>query len=556
MSSEVYDIAFADEAEGEDLSLSDFTVERRDYQLTAKLAVTDGWGGHRKQLLDMATGTGKTTVFGMVAKDEVDKGGRVLVLAHRDKLVFQAAGRIAGEMRLEVGVEKAGNHAALTDPVVVASIQSMTPERLARWPRDHFSLVVADESHHTLATSWMRVLNHFDGHAKVLGVTATPDLAGRRQLGEYYEKVAYRYQITQAVRDGWLVPLVMKSIPLEIDLRGLRPGRTANGSDFTDGQLHDRMVPVIDALAKQICTLAFNRKTIAFVPTIECSELLANGVNRYGLKGIFVSGDTERGHDERTTDFINSGSGTVLCNAALYAEGADFPDVDCIVFGRCTRSRKFYAQQAGRGTRTLPGVTSGQDGPLLRKRAIAQSAKPDCLLLDPLWISDRLDLCQPYDLVTTKPEVRARMEAMAGQDDLVGMEEMATRDMIEALATEARKQARKEARTIDPLTWAAIVGDEDLATWEPETAFESKPPTPDQMKWLAGQHIDTSKVRFYGQASLLMSRMLARYRFKLATAKQIEFLRVLGVPRKSAANLNQKEASEMIARQKKKLGWK
>ncbi len=564
------DLGLDEEGEIGDSAFSDFTggFALRDYQLKCIADVADGWREHGRQLVDMATGTGKSSVFAAIAKANHLEGGKTLVLAHRDKLVRQGADRIAKETGIGVDIEMGDSYASSSSPVVVGSIMTLCKDdRLMGFAQDHFSLVVADECHHSISASWSKVLNYFhhgersldddwiapipgapfDYHARILGVTATPDLSGRKQLGDFYQRVAFSYSITDAVRDGWLVPLVMKSIPLNIDIRGLRPGRTSNGSDFTDGQLSQRLVPVLEALAKQICALAADRKTIAFVPSIECATLLADAITRNGLNGIFVSGETERGHDEKTQEFVRSGPGTVLCNAALYTEGADFPDVSCIVFGRCTKSRGFYAQMGGRGTRVLTGVVDGLKTPQERRAAIAASAKKDLLLLDPLWLSDRLDICQPYDLVTSRPEVRSAMAASGG-DNLIEMEAQATRDFIAALTKEAKRQQNKEARTLNPLSWAVDLGDEKLATYEPLTSFDARPPTPGQLDFLRRQHFDVDKIKWFGQASALVGRIMGRFKQHLATPRQLHFLHSLGLPADKAALLSEKEASASIDR--------
>ena len=67
----------------------------RPYQIQAKDAVLSEWSeGHRKTLLVLPTGTGKTVVFAKVVEDRVNNGGRALVLAHRGELLSQAADKI------------------------------------------------------------------------------------------------------------------------------------------------------------------------------------------------------------------------------------------------------------------------------------------------------------------------------------------------------------------------------------------------------------------------------------------------------------------------------
>lgn len=540
-------------------------IALRDYQEGFRAAIREDRRTLSRLLLESATGTGKTTLFAAVSADECDAGGRVLVLENRDKLVRQTADRITRETGIEAEIEMASHHASPFARVVVASVQTLCRNaRLTGFADDHFSLLVADESHHALADSWQKVLCYFhygaaslaedwtppaDGtytpKAHVLGVTATPEVGAGRNLGEFYQKVVASYPYMRAVSDGWLVPPLTKNIPLKIDIRGLRPGRTPNGSDFKAGELSERLVPVIEALAQQIAAEARDRKSIAFVPSIECARLLADAVTRAGLRGIFVSGEC-LDVDEKTEAFVRSGPGTVLANAALYVEGADFPDISCVIPARATKSSGFYKQQIGRGTRVLPGVVDGLETPEERRAAIAASAKPNLLILDPLWISDRIDLCDAYDLFTDKPEVKDKMKKAGPPSEEAARQ--AERDLIKALEKEAKKHARKAARVINPLEWAVALGDAKLASWEPQAAWESSKPTTGQLDFLRKHHIDTSKIQYKGLAQKVIGIVLTRHKLGLATVGQLDFMHKLGVDDARAATLSAKDATVLIDR--------
>ena len=67
----------------------------RPYQAEAKQAILDAWDeGYRKTLLVLPTGCGKTVVFSSVTEDQVKKGHRVLIMAHRGELLDQAADKL------------------------------------------------------------------------------------------------------------------------------------------------------------------------------------------------------------------------------------------------------------------------------------------------------------------------------------------------------------------------------------------------------------------------------------------------------------------------------
>src|ERR1044072_1825769 len=96
----------------------------RDYQEQAVSSIFNEWEDHQSTLLVMATGTGKTQVFSAVIKRS---GGRALVLAHREELIWQAVKRVES-LGLETSIGRAalGAGASLWNetPVVVSTVQT------------------------------------------------------------------------------------------------------------------------------------------------------------------------------------------------------------------------------------------------------------------------------------------------------------------------------------------------------------------------------------------------------------------------------------------------
>ena len=78
-------------------------MELRNYQKAAKAAIYEQWQDKKSTLLVLPTGCGKTVVFGSIAYDRA-KDGRVLILAHREELLTQAADKIKKILRDKDGV--------------------------------------------------------------------------------------------------------------------------------------------------------------------------------------------------------------------------------------------------------------------------------------------------------------------------------------------------------------------------------------------------------------------------------------------------------------------
>ncbi len=379
--------------------------------------------------------------------------------------------------------------------------------------------------------------------ASVVGFTATPDIGERRNLGEFYHHRSVNYSYLEAVQDGWLVGPVQKNIPVRVDLSKYKAKHTPNGTDFATADLSAALIPIIEELAEQTAIEAATKKTIAFLPSVECARMMTDALVRRGMKAIFVSGECLDAND-KTEDFVASGPGTVLCNAVLYTYGVDFPDVDCIAWYRATISRAFYIQGIYRGTRVLPGVIDGLATAEERRAAIAASKKPKLLILDPLFVSDRIDLLDAYDLFTDKPKVK---EAMKASGELSAESaQTAERDFIKSLNKEAKKHARKAARTIDPLKWAVSIGGAALDGYVPEPGWESSAPSAGQLDFLRKQGMAVDAITSKGLASKIIGRIMTRLNLKLATPGQLSFMLQLGIDEQSCATLTQAEATKTI----------
>jgi type I site-specific restriction endonuclease len=229
----------------------------------------------------------------------------------------------------------------------------------------------------------------------------------------------------------------------------------------------------------------------------------------------------------------------------LLIEGWDHDQVSCVVVLRPTKIRSLYVQCVGRGTRPISGLIDGVESKEERLRLIAESSKPNLLLLDFIWLTDRLKLISPVDLVAgDRKEVKERMEKKLVEGDLLELEEAAERDMLESLAKEARKHKHKKAKVIDPLSLAVKFNDADLADYEPTMKWEREDVSERQREILARNGIDVTKVICKGHASMILDRIFARQKNGLATVKQVNFLDSLGFQHTDTLSLV--EAKQMI----------
>lgn len=485
-------------------------MELRPYQQEARTAVEQDWAdGFMKTLLVLPTGCGKTIVFCKIVEDMVRQGGRCLILAHRGELLEQAADKLLTATGLRCAVEKA-EESCLDSwyRVTVGSVQTLMREkRLQQFPTDFFNAIVVDEAHHVLADSYQRVLEHFPA-AKVLGVTATPDRGDMRNLGQYFEHLAYEYSLPRAIKEGYLSPIKAVTIPLKLDLTGVG----VQAGDFKNSDLDTALDPYLYQIAAEMKNYCAERKTVVFLPLVRTSQKFRAILEQEGFRAAEVNGSSED-RAEVLRDF-NDGKYNVLCNSMLLTEGWDCPSVDCVVVLRPTKIRSLYCQMVGRGTRTAPG-------------------KDHLLLLDFLWHTERHELCHPASLICESPEVAQRMtealEDSAGCPvDIEEAEEKAESDVVaqreEALAKQLAEMRSRKRKLVDPLQFEMSIQAEDLAGYVPSFGWEMSPPSDKQVQSLEKWGIRPDEIECAGKASLLLDRLAKRRSEGLTTPKQIRFL--------------------------------
>lgn len=493
-------------------------VKLRPYQEEAVLAVRDEWASGRKStLLTMATGVGKTTVFGEIARRCVDNGSGVLVIAHRGELIDQAASRLSGMCGMPVAIEKAERRwddiAEIGMPICVGSVQTLQGNRLDAFPLETYKVLVIDEAHHAVSESYRRIIDrHKENGGYLLGVTATADRADKRGLAEVFDSIAYEYPLARAVSEGYLCPIRAKCLPLQIDLTDVK----VSHGDFQANELGSALDPYIPEVARVMARECAGKKTVCFLPLVSTSEKMAEALNEAGLRAVAASGYDSKEERARKKDMFERGEYDVLCNSMLYTEGWDCPSVDCAVVLRPTKSRSLYAQMVGRGTRLAPG-------------------KDHLLLLDFLWMTERHDLARPASLLGKEPKVAEIMEEKMrdGEEwDIEQCAEEAERDAAAereaSLARELAAMRKRKKKLVDPLQFATSIQDLDLMDFKPTFLWECEKPTDTQLKTIEKFGVDSEGIESRGQASALIDALMKRANSHLATAKQIRCLERYG----------------------------
>lgn len=396
-------------------------MELRPYQKESVESIFEEWKEHKSTLIVQATGTGKTIVFAEVVKRLNTLNKKILILAHRAELLEQTQNKLT-LFGIDSVLEKAENHADIgNDNIIVASIQSISKDnRLINYPHDYFDVIIIDEAHHCASNTYLKVINYFDT-SKLLGVTATPNRSDVRNISDIFETVAFSYNTRQAIDDGYLSPILIRRIPITIDLSNVR---TSCG-DFLSSDLENTLMPYLSKIADELKEKAGDRKTIIFTPTIAIGEQMADLLNEKGFNSCCVSSKNTK---EERTNIINkfhTGELNVVTNSMLWTEGFDEPSVDCIINLRATKSESLYRQILGRGLRLSP-----------------ETNKENLLVLDFLWHSGRkgYDVLSPVNLFIDESRIPYANDILKDNEE-ISIEELQNKSNASFLLAENLKKA-------------------------------------------------------------------------------------------------------------------
>ena len=543
-------------------------MKPRPYQQQAMASVCREFQENSSTLVVMATGLGKTVVFAnLLAKAT---RGRVMVVAHREELVAQAAEKIQAVTgiypEIEMAESKASESVFSKKNVVCASVQSLIAGRKGRgriekFKPDEFSLVIFDECHHIQAASWQRVVNHFkqNTQVKILGVTATPKRHDGKALGATFDTVAYEYGLSEAIPDGWSVPL--KQQVIEVD------GLDYNQVRTSAGDLHAR--DLAQVMEKEhhlhaVCTPSLeiigDRKALVFAASVAAAERMCEIYNRHKPCARWLCGKTPKQQRREMIAAYAAGEFNILVNVGVLTEGFDDPGIEVIVMARPTKSQGLWIQMVGRGSRALPGVVDGKSTPEERRDAIAASGKPHCLVIDFAGNATRHNLVQAVDVLAgtdTKPEVIKKAKELAR-----GRGEVSPAELLEEAEEELEKEAQRKreaeaarrlklkakvkyrTRNIDPFKMLDIQP-------APETGEFVREPSEKQADILSRNGIDASALT-WNQAQDIVKTIITRSQQGLCSIKQMNLLRKYGV---DAARLTRHQAGAKIDAIKEN-GWR
>ena len=458
--------------------MSRFTL--RPYQLAALDAIgAAATEGVRRQLAVLATGLGKTVVFSHL-RSHLGLPGRVLVLAHREELLDQAASKImASNPGIRVGIEQGGRRATTTCEYVVASVATIgryQAPRLLRLDPSKFSLVITDEAHHGVAPSYLNVFEHFgilrcerdsdnkvkrihppesNTHPLLVGVTATPERADKVGLASVFDRVVYEMHLRDGIEQGWLARVRAWRVDTDTNLSRVH---TRAGDYAQDELAREVDTEYRNELAVK-CYLdrVSGRRAVAFCVNVEHAHHMAAAFEAHGVPSEAVWGEMPKDRRKAVLRRLSTGETLVVCNCAVLTEGFDEPGIEAVIMARPTQSASLYLQMLGRGTRLSPGTGKTH----LTVIDLADTTRHDLpsaanlLGLPPRWQSKGEDLLEEGDALKKVAE-QAGPAAVQGElwKEAVSIEH--ARKLMREVDILAGTAARKELGDITRFSWLLL----------------------------------------------------------------------------------------------------
>jgi type I restriction enzyme R subunit len=249
-------------------------------------------------------------------------------------------------------------------------------------PLETFDFIITDECHRSIYHLWRQVLEYFDGF--IIGLTATPSI---QTFGFFNQNLVMEYPHERAVADGVNVGYEVYRIKTQITEQGStiqagfyvdkrnRQTRAVKWQQLDEdvsyaGKELDRSVVAVDQIRTVIRTFKErlfteifpNRtdvpKTLIFAKDDSHAEDIVRILREeFGKGNEFCKKITYRTTGEKTKDLIrwfrNEYDPRIAVTVDMISTGTDIKPLECLIFMRDVKSRIYFEQMKGRGTRTI-----------------------------------------------------------------------------------------------------------------------------------------------------------------------------------------------------------
>lgn len=321
-------------------------VELREYQTRLIRNMREALQNHRRVLVVLPTGGGKTVIAGFVVRGLYDRDRSGMFLVHREELLTQTVNTF-NFVDVPHGIVAAGYRMA-RERINIGMVGTVA-RRLEYIPSP--DIILIDEAHHAVAGTWRKIVDAWP-NARIIGLTATPERMDGKGLDDVFDEIVIGPTTAELIELGHLARFDYFAPTMQIDLSGVR----SVGGDYEKGALGRVMNKpkitgdIIDHYSRHLK----GAPSIAFCVSIEHAEAVAEQFRSQGFRATSIDGKLDANERARRVAALRSGEIQVLTSCDLISEGFDVPSCWGALLLRPTRSLAMFLQQIGRVLRPKP----------------------------------------------------------------------------------------------------------------------------------------------------------------------------------------------------------
>lgn len=310
--------------------------------------------GEDKALVIAATGSGKTYMAAFDVEQYQPK--KALFIVHRENILESAISTFRSVLGIKYKYSKLSGNSKDPDGDIVFAMNKSIINYLHYYGREYFDYIIIDEAHHSTASTYQQVLNHFNPKF-LLGMTATPERGDQSSVFEIFDhNIALELRLNDAIDNNLIVPFHYYGVT-DIDSVDLSGIEATNISEISKRlMVHSRTHYIISQMNK-FGHDTDHLKGLGFCVDIQHAEFMTKEFNEAGIPSICLTGRNST--EERSVAFQRLESNTdklqMIFSVDLLNEGIDIPSVNLVLMLRPTESPIIFLQQLGRGLRHYEG---------------------------------------------------------------------------------------------------------------------------------------------------------------------------------------------------------
>lgn len=319
----------------------------REYQEEAIENIRNAFkAGHKRVCFVLPTGGGKTRIFSHIVRSAAAKGKIVWVVAHRRKLLKQAAANFEGLFYSFVNPNYTMHSNA---QIQICSIQTLINRLDSLPPPD---LIICDECHHAVAGQYLKLFDYYP-NVLTLGVTATPSRLDGKGLGAVFDVLVKSENTSWLIENGYLCKYKYYSIPSNFDISKVKIVNGEFSKDSMDAEIGSSTI--IGDAVKHYREFCDGMPAIAFCSSIKKAKEACDKFIAGGYRAVVIHGKTPVNEQDKAMEDLASGAVHVVCSCDLIGEGVDVPVAAVCIMLRATKSLVNFLQWAGRVLRKAEG---------------------------------------------------------------------------------------------------------------------------------------------------------------------------------------------------------